>query len=205
MMQVVVLASGSRYRAELLCRLGIKFKKMSPDIDESPYPSENAQQLCQRLACQKAYAVRDRLQENNPEKPHNPTPEHLIIASDQMAFGANQLLGKPGTADAACAQLESISGQQVLFYTALHIISSHSDQEYVALDVTKVQLRELDRQTIKRYVELESPLDCAGSFKAESLGIALFDTISSEDPTGLIGLPLIKVCEGLRQLGMQLP
>ncbi len=204
-MQVVVLASESRYRAKLLCRLGIKFTKMSPNIDETPFPSENAPQLCQRLAWQKALAVRDSVQANPPEKPHDHALEHLIIASDQMAFGANQLLGKPGTVEAACAQLEAISGQQVLFYTALHILNARSGQEYVALDVTKVQIRKLNKQTISRYVELERPLDCAGSFKAESLGIALFDSISSEDPTGLIGLPLIKVCEGLRQLGMQLP
>lgn len=204
-MQVVVLASESRYRAQLLCRLGIKFTKMSPDIDESPFPSENAPQLCQRLACQKAHAVCDRLQANNPKEHRDHTLQHLIIASDQMAFGANQLLGKPGTVEAACAQLETISGQQVLFYTALHILNAHSGQEFMAMDVTKVQLRKLDSQTIRRYVELEHPLDCAGSFKAESLGIALFDSISSEDPTGLIGLPLIKVCEGLRHFGLQLP
>ncbi len=205
MMQVVVLASESRYRAELLSRLCIDFIKMRPDIDESPYPKENAQQLCQRLARQKAHTVRDQLHANNSDEHNDQVAEHLIIASDQMAFGANQLLGKPGSVDAALAQLEAISGQQVIFYTALNILNSRTSQDYVAMDITTVRLRKLDRQTIRRYVERELPLDCAGSFKAECLGITLFDSISSEDPTGLIGLPLIKVCDGLRQFGMQLP
>ena len=199
-MQALVLASGSQYRFELLARLGLAFKTISPDIDETPIAEEPADTLAVRLAMQKAHAAQAAM----------PDVTGLIIASDQVAsldkpHGEQPLLGKPVTHQAACEQLSSMSGQAVKFYTALHILNGASGATYDALDVTTVTLRTLDQASIERYVTRDQPLDCAGSFKMEALGISLFESIDTRDPTALIGLPMLSVCKGLRHFGLRLP
>ncbi|MFK7857827.1 MAG: nucleoside triphosphate pyrophosphatase [Granulosicoccus sp.] len=193
-MQAVVLASGSQYRAQLLTRLGIDFNVLSPDIDESALAGEPPAILSTRLACEKAHAASRLIDQ-----------ACLIIASDQVVSNGHVTLGKPGTPDRARAQLASMSGQSVEFFTSLYILETSSGRHFTALDTTRATLRMLDEQSIARYVEADNPLDCAGSFKVETLGICLFESIESQDPTALIGLPLIKTCEGLRHFGLPLP
>ncbi|MFK8078721.1 MAG: nucleoside triphosphate pyrophosphatase [Granulosicoccus sp.] len=193
-MQAVVLASGSQYRAQLLTRLGLDFRVVNPDIDETPLTREPPADLSKRLARQKAEAAGRML-----------TGDHLIIASDQVVANGDSTLGKPGTPQRACEQLANMSGRCVDVFTSLHIIETSSARHFAALDNTRATLRVLDEQSIARYIAQDAPLDCAGSFKAEALGITLFETIHSNDPTALIGLPMIKVCEGLRYFGIQLP
>ena len=214
-MQVLVLASGSQYRAQLLERLHLPFRIVSPDIDESVQLGEPQDVLAQRLAKQKAQCVatmltnRQLLDKQMPEQNGDPhggaTSGELVIGSDQVACVGDRILGKPGSVDAACAQLAAMSGNAVSFYTSLHIIQTHTGKHFSALDITVATTRILNRQSIERYVDSDKPLGCAGSFKAEALGISLFSSISSEDPTALVGLPLISVCEGLRQFGVELP
>lgn len=204
-MQVVVLASGSQYRAQLLTRLGIEFEALSPDIDESALDGELPAELSPRLAREKAQAAKQMLESNDGRDPAKPLHRHLIIASDQVASIGNVTLGKPGTPELAASQLASMSGHCVNFYTSLYILEPSTGRHFAALDITQATLRKLDEQSIARYLAHDEPLDCAGSFKVESLGISLFESIKSDDPTALIGLPLIKVCEGLRYLGLQLP
>ena len=204
-MQAVVLASSSQYRAQLLSRLGLEFEALSPDLDESFEPDESPTQLATRLARQKAHAVDAMLKKADEQTVVKPTPSRLIIGSDQVAATGNITLGKPETAEQACAQLSRMSGQCVEFLTALYILDSVTGRYFTALDVTTATLRALDEHSIARYVAVDKPLDCAGSFKVEALGISLFEAVKSDDPTALVGLPLIKVCEGLRYFGMQLP
>lgn len=204
-MQAVVLASGSQYRAELLSRLRIDFQAISPDVDESGLESESPSELATRLARLKADAVCDTLAKAADHRRNPSNTAHLIIGSDQVASIGNVTLGKPGTSERACAQLASMSGQCVTFFTALCILETSSGRCSTALDSTRATLRALDEKSIARYVALDQPLDCAGSFKVESLGISLFESIQCDDPTALVGLPLIKVCEGLRKFGLQLP
>ena len=220
-MQALVLASGSQYRAELLTRLGIEFQVISPDIDESARTDEPPAELAVRLAAEKAEAARNRLlsllASGSGSLPSDalpsgalpsaamPNPHAIIIASDQVASTRNTLLGKPLHAENACRQLASMSGQTVTFYTALHLLDVQSHTCFTALDTTLATLRKLDASTIARYVERDQPLHCAGSFKVESLGISLFESVASEDPTALVGLPMIELCRGLRQFGLQIP
>ena len=205
-MQPVVLASGSQYRARLLARLNIHFTSLSPDIDESVYEVEPPAELASRLARQKADRACELLALSAEgaqfDEPHS-TP--IIIASDQVASHGSMILGKPGTFERASAQLASMSAQDVTFFTALFMLCTRTNESFSAMDVTRVRLRELDAQSIARYVTADDPLDCAGSFKVESLGISLFEAVHTEDPTALIGLPMIKVCEGLRQFGLRVP
>lgn len=213
-MQGLVLASSSQYRAELLSRLGVTFDTISPDIDESAHPGEPPDVLAMRLAQNKAraavqlleYGDQKQLLEHSGQKlqSRHPGPT-LVIASDQLASVNAELLGKPLTQQRACEQLARMSGQHVLFHTSLHLLDLQSGTHFSALDITRAKLRSLDSATIRRYVEYEKPLDCAGSFKVESLGISLFESIDSVDPTALIGLPMIELCKGLRQFGWQLP
>ncbi|MEG2803849.1 Maf family nucleotide pyrophosphatase [Stenotrophomonas sp.] len=186
-----VLASTSRYRLELLQRLGLAPECARPEVDETPLPGEAPQALAIRLARAKAAAVAAR------------QPGRWVIGSDQVAELNGAPLGKPGTVEAAHAQLAAMSGQAVAFHTAVCV--QRDAQVLEACDLTQVHFRVLDAASIARYVAAEQPLDCAGSFKCEGLGISLFEAIENRDPTALVGLPLIALGRLLRQAGYTLP
>lgn len=177
----LVLASTSPYRRELLGRLGLEFVTCSPHVDESRHAHESPSELVLRLAEAKARAGADQV---------GPA---LVIGSDQVAVVGDEILGKPGSVERACAQLTRLSGQQVTFLTGLCLYNSA--RQRVQLDIVpfEVMFRELSARQIERYVQREQPLNCAGSFKSEGLGIALFERMVGEDPTALIGLPLIRL------------
>jgi septum formation protein len=186
----LILASTSPYRRELLARLGLAFDTMRPETDETPRPAEPPQALAARLARTKAEAVLGCA----------PASDLWSIGSDQVAELDGRPLGKPGTAENAIAQLSAMSGREIRFHTALCLANSES-RRLEACDVTTVRFRTLGRDEILRYVERERPLDCAGSFKSEGLGVALFEEIDNRDPTALIGLPLIATARLLREAG----
>ena len=188
----LILASTSRYRRELLGRLRLPFETVAPQVDETPDPGEPPARLARRLAAAKAAAVADM------------HPGAWVIGSDQVAELDGAALGKPGSREDAVAQLAAMSGRSVVFWTALGLARDGAPQLQEE-DITTVHFRQLGRAEIARYVDLETPLDCAGSFKAEGLGITLFDAIDSRDPTALIGLPLIATARLLRQAGFALP
>lgn len=190
-MPALILASTSPYRRELLQRLALDFACVRPEVDETAQPGETPAALARRLAREKALAV---------ARLH---PGHWVIGSDQAADLAGQPLGKPGTVDAACAQLAAMSGRQVQFHTAVCLANDSTVLE--ACDLTCVHFRPLDADSIARYVQREQPLDCAGSFKCEGLGISLFSAIDNQDPTALVGLPLIAVSRLLREAGFSIP
>ena len=188
----LILASTSRYRRELLQRLRLPFDVAAPETDESALPGEPPQALARRLAAAKATAIASHM------------PGAWVIGSDQVAELDGIALGKPGTRDAAVSQLASMSGREVVFRTAVSVV--HGDgRAFHAEDATIVRFRGLDDAEIGRYVDAEQPFDCAGSFKSEGLGIVLFDAIVSQDPTALIGLPLIATAGLLRRAGYALP
>lgn len=187
----LVLASTSRYRQELLQRLRLDFEVASPGIDEQPRPGEPAPELALRLAEAKARAVAA-LQ-----------PAALVIGSDQVADLEGRLLGKPVTRAAAIDQLLACSAKTVVFLTAVCLVEGGKVSTH--LDRTRVRFRALARPEVERYVDADQSLDCAGGFRCESLGIALFDAIESEDPTALIGLPLIATARMLRDSGRLIP
>ena len=191
----LVLASTSRYRRELLARLGHDFSVAAPASDESALAGESPARTALRLAEAKARAVTV------------DEPGALIIGSDQLAELDGQALGKPGSIAAARQQLAACSGHVVQFHTAVCVLDTRgaAPRARSAIDCTRVLFRPLDAEAIARYVEAERPLDCAGSFKAEGLGIALFDRIDSSDPTALVGLPLIALAGLLREAGVALP
>ncbi len=186
----LILASGSAYRRQLLERLRLNFSCDSPDIDESPLVNELPEDTALRLARLKAEAVAAR------------HPGAWIIGSDQVGCLDGERLGTPGSSAAACAKLQQASGRWLHFHTGLCLLQSGSGTAFSALDTCSVLLRRLDSGQIARYVALEQPLDCAGSFKSEGLGIALFERIRGDDPTALIGLPLIRLSELLQRAGM---
>jgi len=192
-MRPLILASSSPYRRELLQRLRLPFECASPDIDESPLPGENAEQLVRRLAEAKARALAARF------------PEHLIIGSDQAAVQGQAILGKPHTLERAVAQLKAASGNGVSFLTGLALLNSASGNCQVDCVPFRVLFRELDEARIRRYLEAERPFDCAGSFKAEGLGVSLFRATEGEDGTSLVGLPLIRLVDMLLAEGVQVP
>ncbi|MCK9237589.1 MAG: Maf family nucleotide pyrophosphatase [Thiopseudomonas sp.] len=192
-MRPLVLASSSVYRRELLQRLQLPFTCCSPNIDERPLADETPEVLVQRLAVAKARALRAQFL------------QHLIIGSDQVAVLDGQILGKPGTAAAATAQLTAASGRSVTFYTGLCLLDSASGTIQVDCVPFTVHFRTLSPEQISRYIEREQPLDCAGSFKSEDLGISLFRATEGEDATSLIGLPLIRLCDMLSQAGIIIP
>jgi septum formation protein len=175
----LILASTSRYRRELLARLGVPFQCVAPRADESRLPGEPAVQMAARLARLKAEAVAKNY------------PDALVIGSDQVALLGDDILGKPGTVVACREQLRASSGREVTFTTAVYLAGVGHEECHV--DRTVVRFRALMDAEIDRYIAREQPLDCAGGFKAEALGIALFDRIETVDPTGLTGLPLIWV------------
>ena len=191
--RALVLGSTSRYRRELLQRLRLPFEVLAPDVDETPLPGEAPAALAQRLALAKARAVAAQ------------RPDAIVIGSDQVADLAGEPLGKPGDHERAVAQLRRMSGKTVLFQTALAVVCQEAGFEASELAVVRVVFRELDDATIERYLRAEEPYDCAGSAKSEGLGIALLERIVNDDPTALIGLPLIHTARLLRQAGLQLP
>ncbi|WP_114241191.1 nucleoside triphosphate pyrophosphatase [Dyella sp. C9] len=189
----VVLGSTSRYRAELLRRLVDDFQQRSPGTDESPLPDEQPSDRARRLAVAKARAAADGLE------------DALVIGSDQVAELEGLVLDKPGTMERAREQLSASSGREVHFHTALCLYDTRSGQAQVHVDHTRVHFRSLATDEIERYIAREQPLDCAGSFKCEGLGISLFERIDNEDPSALIGLPLIALARMLREAGLALP
>jgi septum formation protein len=191
----LVLASGSPYRRKLLDRLGIPFNYESPDVPEDRRSGEEPGELSTRLAQLKATAIAASY------------PGSIVIGSDQVAVRDGEVLGKPGTASEAVAQLSASSGRAVEFLTGVCVLGGEkrADEPFLHVDITRVAFRRLSDEEVRRYVERERPLDCAGSFKAEALGISLFERIDSNDPTGLIGLPLIWLAGVLRHLGFEIP
>ena len=191
-MTLLVLASTSAYRRELLERLRLPFDIARPECDETPLPGESPVAMVQRLAQAKAVSVASQ------------HPDAWVLGSDQVAEFDGAPLGKPGGRDQAIAQLTAMSGREVAFRTAVCLVRS-AGTRYAALDTTLARFRRLDAGEIARYVDAEQPFDCAGSFKSEALGITLFDSIESQDPTALVGLPLIATAQLLRQAGFALP
>jgi MAF protein len=189
----LLLASSSPYRRELLDRLRLPFVCASPDIDESLRPDEPAVDLVTRLAREKAMALADQF------------PDHLIIGSDQVAVLGEQILGKPHTFERALEQLKASSGNSVSFLTGLVLFNSRTGQCQVDCVPFTVHMRQLDDARISRYLHAEQPYDCAGSFKAEGLGVSLFRSTEGPDATSLIGLPLIRLVGMLMNEGVELP
>ena len=189
----LILGSTSRYRRELLARLGLAFEVAAPQVDETPQPGEAPRALAERLALAKAREVAAR------------HPEAWVIGSDQVADLAGEPLGKPGTHERAVAQLRRMSGQTVIFHTAVAVVGHGAGFAQTDLAPVEVRFRTLHNEEIERYLRAEQPYDCAGSAKSEGLGIALLDAIDSDDPTALIGLPLIRTCRMLRAAGLVLP
>lgn len=195
----LVLGSTSRYRRELLERLGLPFEVRAPDVDETPRAGEAPPALAVRLANAKAVAV---AVASANVGAHASVRDVVVIGSDQVADLAGRALGKPGTHERAQEQLRAMSGQTVLFHTAVAISRPATGQFWEAVDTVRVRMRVLSDQEIDTYLRLEQPYDCAGSAKVEGLGIALLDRIESDDPTSLIGLPLITVARLLREAGL---
>jgi MAF protein len=196
-MRPLILASSSTYRQALLSRLQVPFASYAPDIDERRQPGEAALALVLRLAERKARALAGRY------------PHHLIIGSDQVAVltrdGHEQVLGKPGDFEQACAQLTAAAGQRVTFLTGLALLDSASGECQVDAVPFTVTLRQLAPAAIERYLRAEQPYDCAGSFKAEGLGVSLFESTEGQDATSLVGLPLIRLVSMLAAAGVSIP
>ena len=183
----IVLASTSRYRRELLARLGLPFVAEAPNVPETEVPGEAPAAMAARLALAKARSIR--------------AAHALVVGSDQVASLDGRLLRKPGSEDVAVAQLLDCQGRTVLFHTAVAVVATDSGRVLEHVDRTEVRFRRLEREALARYVRAEQPLDCAGSFKSEGLGVVLFEEIASSDPTALIGLPLIWLAHALTSLG----
>jgi len=188
----LILGSTSRYRKELLSRLQIPFDTAAPDVDETPRANEPPQDLAMRLALAKARAVALK------------HPEAVVIGSDQVADLEGVPLGKPGNHTNATLQLQQMRGKTVIFQTALSVVCLATAYERTDLAVVKVKFRNLSDAEIESYLRAEEPYDCAGSAKSEGLGISLLEAIESDDPTALIGLPLIRTCQMLREAGVKL-
>ena len=191
--QPLVLASTSPYRRELLSRLGLAFEIQAPAVPEEALPGESPTDRALRLAHAKAQAVAQRF------------PAAIVIGSDQVAAADERMLGKPGDAATCRAQLASLSGKTARFHTACTVLGASAGVHAKHVDTTTVVFRTLTAAEIERYVARERPYDCAGGFKAEALGISLFECIESQDPIALIGLPLIWLCAALRGAGYPLP
>jgi septum formation protein len=185
----LILASTSRYRRDLLSRLGLPFESVAPDVDETPRPGELPEQLCARLSATKAENVARRF------------PQALVIGSDQVADLDGRALGKPGNRERAGIQLAEASGKSVRFHTGVCFWHAASGRSALHVDLTEVRFRVLSKVMIENYLDREPAWDCAGGFKCEGLGVSLFETIRSDDPTALIGLPLIAVARLLAEFG----
>jgi len=190
-MPELILASTSRYRQELLARLRLPFRCEAPDVDETALPGESPAALAERLALAKARAVAAR------------HPQAVVIGSDQVADLAGEALGKPGSHERAAAQLARMSGQALVFQTAVAVVAP--SLAAIERAEVRVQMRSLSAAEIEAYLRADQPYDCAGSAKVESLGITLLESVESDDPTALIGLPLIRTCRLLRRAGLTLP
>ena len=188
----LILGSTSRYRAELMQRLRLSFTVVAPDVDETPLPSEAPKALAERLALAKALAVAAQF------------PRAVVIGSDQVADLNGQCLGKPGNHGNAVAQLRLMRGQMVVFQTAVSVVCLETGFEMSSLAAVRVKFRDISDDEIENYLRIEQPYDCAGSAKSEGLGIALLASIDSDDPTALIGLPLIRTCHMLSAAGIAL-
>lgn len=186
----LILASSSPYRQALMKKLHLNFKAFSPEVDEGPLANEAPEALAVRLGKLKAQALCEQY------------PDHLIIGSDQVAVINGKQLHKPGNRPKAIEQLQAASGNTVTFFTSVCIINSSTMHYMTDLDVCTVFFKTLTRRQIEHYVDLEAPYDCAGSFKSESLGIALFEKIQGDDPNALTGLPLIKLISLLEKFGV---
>ncbi len=188
----LILGSTSRYRKELLSRLQIPFETVAPDVDETPQANERPKDLALRLALAKAQAVALK------------NPDAVVIGSDQVADLEGTPLGKPGDHTNATLQLQRMRGKTVIFQTALSVVCIASGYERSDLASVKVKFRNLTDAEIESYLKAEEPYDCAGSAKSEGLGIALLESIDNDDPTALVGLPLIRTCQMLREAGVKL-
>ena len=188
----LILGSTSPYRRELMQRLRLPFDVVAPDVDETPFPSEAPQALACRLALAKAQAV---------ARLH---PQAVVIGSDQVADLHGEPLGKPGNHARATVQLQRMSGKTVIFQTAVAVVCLSEHFEQQSLAAVRVKFRNLSSLEIEAYLRAETPYDCAGSAKSEGLGIALLESIESDDPTALVGLPLIRTCQMIRAAGIQL-
>jgi septum formation protein len=189
----LILASTSRYRAELLRRLGLPFAIHNPGVPEDEIAGEAPRDRAARLAAEKAAAVARQF------------PDATVIGSDQVAATSSTLLRKPGNATNCREQLKLLAGSQAEFYTGCAVMSVTHQLQLEHVDTTAVKMRPLDNEEIDRYIDREQPFDCAGGFKMEGLGIALFERIESDDPTALIGLPLIWLAHALRRAGYTVP
>ncbi|MGK3628260.1 Maf family protein [Acinetobacter pittii] len=192
----IILASSSQTRKDLMNRLGINYICISPDIDESPRDEPHADELAKRLAFTKAQVIAEQ------------NPSAIVIGSDQVAWrehAPHNFIGKPMTIENAKAQLADNSGRTVFFSTALSVQWFDRDFEQTLVEHYQVKFRNLNQAEIERYVLLDQPLHCAGSFKCESLGISLFEKMIGQDQTTLMGLPMIQLCHILRQLDLQIP
>jgi septum formation protein len=189
----LILASTSRYRRELLMRLGLPFDTAVPGVEESHLPGEPPGERARRLALAKARAVAAG------------APQAAVIGSDQVALGGATVLDKPGDAGRCREQLRALSGVEARFLTAVAVVCAARGFVEEFTDVTVVKFRPLTLEEIDRYVERDRPWDCAGGFRSETLGVTLFERVDSSDPTGLIGLPLIRLAAALRPLGFALP
>ena len=188
----IILASTSPYRRALLQRLQIPFRCLNPQTDESPLPDERPADMAGRLALAKARSL---------------APDHpgaLIIGSDQVASVGGRIMGKPGTHTAAVAQLRASSGREVKFHTAIALVCTSRQLEWFHVEPTGVYFRDLSERAIEGYLRREQPYDCAGSFKWEGLGIALFERLQGDDPTSLEGLPLIALAGLLNKAGVDI-
>ena len=190
--RTLILGSTSPYRRELLQRLRLPFDVQRPEVDETPHAGETPKALAQRLALAKAQAVAQRF------------PQAIVIGSDQVADLNGEPLGKPGNHANAVAQLQRMRGQSVVFQTAVSVVCMSTGFEQTELAQVKVQFRHVSDEAIEAYLQAEQPYDCAGSAKSEGLGIALLECIDNQDPTALVGLPLILTCRLLRAAGLPL-
>jgi septum formation protein len=188
----IVLASTSPFRRELLSRLALPFETAAPDIDESRHPHEPPLDMVRRLSEAKARAGA-------------PAHNALVIGSDQVATVGDEVLGKPGTHERAVAQLRHLSGRSISFLTGLCLLNTATDETQVDVIPFRVHFRTLDDEQIERYLRHDQPYNCAGSFKSEGLGITLFERMEGDDPTALVGLPLIRLTDMLARAGLSLP
>ncbi|TVP83702.1 MAG: septum formation protein Maf [Thioalkalivibrio sp.] len=191
--RTIVLGSTSAYRRSLLERLQLSFEAASPRVAEDRLPEETPHALAERLARAKAADVASRY------------PDALVIGSDQSAGVGQRILSKPGNHQRAAEQLAALSGQSVVFHTGLCLIDGRSGREWIGVEPYTVHMREFDDDEIERYLRLDRPYDCSGSFKSEGLGACLFRRMEGDDPTALVGLPLIRLCAWLREAGVILP
>ncbi|WP_445115612.1 Maf family protein [Acinetobacter sp. WZC-1] len=192
----IILASGSQTRRDLMNRLGLQYRCIAPDIDESPHGEIHADELARRLAFEKAQLIAGQY------------PNAIVIGSDQVAWrehAPQDFIGKPLTVEHAIAQLQANSGQSLYFSTALSVQQQSSSFEHTLVEQYQVKFRTLQLDEIKRYIAQDQPLQCAGSFKCEQLGISLFEQMIGADQTTLMGMPVMQLCRILRQLGIPLP